>query len=112
MIDDKINFDLIGLLDSYRTICFYGGGAKVTQQNGMIQQCLGLCGNHQKMIFGVMFFSSFGARSYFEGGNNNNGRPNNGPGFDDHGRGFYDMADQNGQPNGGGPGEQSGPYRK
>ena len=28
----KVNFDLIGLLDSYRTICFYGGGAKVTEQ--------------------------------------------------------------------------------
>ena len=27
----------MGLLDSYRLICFYGGGAKVTQHNGMIQ---------------------------------------------------------------------------
>ena len=29
--------DLIGLLDSYRPICFYGGGAKVTQYYGTIQ---------------------------------------------------------------------------
>ena len=28
---------MISLLDLYRTICFYGGGAKVTQQNGTIQ---------------------------------------------------------------------------
>ena len=28
------HFDLIGLVDSYRPICFYGGGAKVTQRNG------------------------------------------------------------------------------
>ena len=27
----------MGLLDSYRMICFYGGVAKVTQHNGMIQ---------------------------------------------------------------------------
>ena len=33
----KVNFDLIGLLDWYRLISFYGGGAKVTQHNGMIQ---------------------------------------------------------------------------
>ena len=32
----KVNFDLIGLLDSYRPICFHGGGAKVTRQNGTI----------------------------------------------------------------------------
>ena len=31
------HFDLIGLLDSHHTICFYGGGAKVTQNNGIIQ---------------------------------------------------------------------------
>ena len=31
------HFDLIGLLDSHCPICFYGGGAKVTQCNGMIQ---------------------------------------------------------------------------
>ena len=29
------DFDLIGLLDSYRPICFYGGGVKVAQQNGV-----------------------------------------------------------------------------
>ena len=33
----KVNFDLIGLLDTYRPICFYGGGAKVTQHNGIMQ---------------------------------------------------------------------------
>ena len=33
----KVNFDLIGLLDSYRPICFYGGGAKVNQHKGIIQ---------------------------------------------------------------------------
>ena len=27
----------MGLLDSYRPICFYGGGAKVTQHNAKIQ---------------------------------------------------------------------------
>ena len=31
-----VNFNLIGLLDSYRPICFYGGGAKVTEHNGMV----------------------------------------------------------------------------
>ena len=31
----KVNFDLIGLLDSYRPTCFYGGGAKVTQRYGI-----------------------------------------------------------------------------
>ena len=31
-----VNFDLIGLLDSYRTICFYGGGAKVTQRDNTV----------------------------------------------------------------------------
>ena len=31
------HFGLIGLLGSYRPICFYGGGAKVTQYDGMIQ---------------------------------------------------------------------------
>ena len=35
----KVNFDLIGLLDSYRLICFYGGGAKMTEHSGTIQ-CL------------------------------------------------------------------------
>ena len=30
-------FDLTGLLDSYRPICFHGGGAKVTLHNAMIQ---------------------------------------------------------------------------
>ena len=30
-------FDLTGLLDSYHTICFYGGGAKVTEHRGTIQ---------------------------------------------------------------------------
>ena len=29
------HFDLIGLLESYRPICFYEGGAKVTQHNGI-----------------------------------------------------------------------------
>ena len=33
----QLNFDLIGLLDSYRTICFYGGGAKVTEHRGTKQ---------------------------------------------------------------------------
>ena len=33
----QVNFDLIGLLDSYRTICFYGGGAKVIEHRGTIQ---------------------------------------------------------------------------
>ena len=33
----KVNFDLIGLLDSYRTICFYGGGAKVTWLRGTMR---------------------------------------------------------------------------
>ena len=32
-----MNFDLIDLLNSYRTICFYGGGAKVTEHRGTIQ---------------------------------------------------------------------------
>ena len=31
------HFDLIGLLDSYRPIFFYGGGVKVTQYNGITQ---------------------------------------------------------------------------
>ena len=30
-------FGLIGLLNSYRTICFYGGGAKVTEHRGTKQ---------------------------------------------------------------------------
>ena len=29
-----MNFDLIGLLDFYRTICVHGGGAKVTEHGG------------------------------------------------------------------------------
>ena len=32
-----VNFDLIGLLDSYHTICLYGGGAEVTEHRGTIQ---------------------------------------------------------------------------
>ena len=35
-----VNFDLIGLLDSYRPICFYGGGAKVTRHDGIMQSAL------------------------------------------------------------------------
>ena len=35
------NFDLIGLLDSYCTICFYGGGTKVTKHRGTIQYSTG-----------------------------------------------------------------------
>ena len=31
------HFDLTGLLDSYHTICFYGGGAKVAQHDGIKQ---------------------------------------------------------------------------
>ena len=38
MVNLYDHFDLIGLFDSYRPICFYGGGAKVTQHNGIIQQ--------------------------------------------------------------------------
>ena len=38
LIDWKwVNFDLIGLLDSYRMICFYGGGANVTEHCGTMQ---------------------------------------------------------------------------
>ena len=37
MIKIRVHFGLIGLLASYRLICFHGGGAKVTQQNGIIQ---------------------------------------------------------------------------
>ena len=37
MINIRVNFDLIGLLDSYRPICFYGGGATVTWHKGIIQ---------------------------------------------------------------------------
>ena len=36
----RVNFDLIDLLDSYRSICFYGRGAKVTQHDGIIQYCV------------------------------------------------------------------------
>ena len=32
------HFDLIGWLDSHRPICFYGGGAKVTEHHGLIQE--------------------------------------------------------------------------
>ena len=37
MVNLYNHFGLIGLLDSHRPICFYGGGAKVTQHNGIIQ---------------------------------------------------------------------------
>ena len=33
----KVNFDLIGLLDSYHTICFSGGGATVTEHRRTIE---------------------------------------------------------------------------
>ena len=33
----SVNLDLIGLLDSYRTISFYEGGAKMIQHNGIIE---------------------------------------------------------------------------
>ena len=32
----KVNFDLIGLVNSYRPICFYGSGAKVTEHRGSL----------------------------------------------------------------------------
>ena len=49
----KVNFDLIGLLDSYRTICFYGGGAEVTQHNGIsiLLCCLFLCSKMQGIYY-------------------------------------------------------------
>ena len=37
MVNLYNHFDLTGLLGSHRPICFYGGGAEVTQHNGMIQ---------------------------------------------------------------------------
>ena len=40
IINIRLNYDLIDLLDSYRPICFHGGGAKVTQHNGVIQHSI------------------------------------------------------------------------
>ena len=37
LIDDKVNFDLIGLVKSYHTICFYGAGLKWPNTAGQIQ---------------------------------------------------------------------------
>ena len=37
LIDGKLTLAWLVYLDSYRSICFYGGGATVTQHDGMIQ---------------------------------------------------------------------------
>ena len=42
MVNLYNHFDLIGLLGPYRPICFYGGGANVTQHNGIIQYFVAL----------------------------------------------------------------------
>ena len=47
-----VNLDLIGLLDSHRTICFYGGGAKVAEHRGTAEYINIIrrgCGDYHKL---------------------------------------------------------------
>ena len=68
----EVNFDLIGLLDFYRTICVHGGGAKVTEQKGTIQyvqldegfrKIHDCCGRNRATVRGWILFRSFINRS-------------------------------------------------
>ena len=54
------NFDWVGLLDSYRTICFYGGGAKVTEhrETNTVQRKWGEMKQHSEWNSGKPFVQS------------------------------------------------------